>query len=96
VLFFGVNTPVPANVLVDITSVGDLKDRALAAHASQIAYNDIRAKARAADVARTANLDLPGVQACEAFVRIDVAGLASFFAACEQLERAVGGGAGET
>lgn len=89
VLFFGVNTPVLANVLVDVTAVRSAKDRALAAHASQLAYNDLRAKTRALDVARTVNVDLPAVEACEAFAHVGVAGLEAFYAAAAALESSV-------
>jgi hypothetical protein len=59
----------------------------MACYASQIAANDIRTKVRALDAARTVNVDLPGVSACEAFLRLDAGRTEELFALVERLER---------
>lgn len=87
VLWAGVNSPVPANVLVDITPALAQKDAAMACYASQIATNDIRTKVCALDASRTVNVDLPGVSACEAFLRLDAGRTDELFALVERLER---------
>ncbi|MBK9384767.1 MAG: PIG-L family deacetylase [Planctomycetes bacterium] len=87
VLWAGVNSPVPANVLVDITPALAQKDAAMACYASQIAYNDIRTKVRALDASRTVNVELPEVRACEAFLRLDARGTEELFSLVERLER---------
>ena len=46
VAFYEVSAPIRPNTLVDITSVADLKDSAIAAHASQIAVRDYASYAR--------------------------------------------------
>ncbi|MBL8901242.1 MAG: PIG-L family deacetylase [Planctomycetes bacterium] len=87
VLWAGVNSPVPANLLVDITTALAQKDAAMACYASQIATNDIRTKVRALDASRTVNVDLPEVRACEAFLRLDAGRSDELFALVERLER---------
>lgn len=87
VFFFGVNTPVPANVLIDITDVLATKERALAAYESQLAYVDLQSKVRAIDVSRTVNIELGEVVACEAFVWLEVSRVTEFFSVAEHLKR---------
>jgi LmbE family N-acetylglucosaminyl deacetylase len=87
ILWAGVNSPVPANVLIDISDVTERKDAAIACYTSQIAYNDVRSKVRALDKARTVNVDLPSVTACEAFLRLAAAETEALFALVSGLER---------
>jgi hypothetical protein len=81
-----VNTPVIANLLIDVTAVAAIKQRALGEYASQIAYNDFRSRVRGADAARAINIPQAEVSACEAFMRVGVGGLADFFARAEALQ----------
>ncbi len=66
VFFYGVNVPLAAGVLFDVTRSRGLKRAALECFASQSSF-DLAARADAADRARTINVDLPGVEAIEGF-----------------------------
>lgn len=81
VLFYGVNTPVPSGVLIDTTRTAERKYAALACYASQGGDAALGEKARAADRARTMNVDLPEVATAEGFLDLSSVGLAA------QLER---------
>lgn len=92
VLFAGVNSPVPANVLLDVTAVLPAKDAAMSCYETQIVYNDIRTKVRALDASRTVNVDLAGVLACEAFLRVAADEVEAVFVAAERLDALASGG----
>lgn len=77
VLLFGVNQPVPGAVMFDTSDLEPQKQHALAAYASQIAYNDFVAKIRARDHAATVNIEDPRVRSAEVFADLRPAQLAS-------------------
>ncbi len=66
-LLWGVNSPAPRDLLIDITPQIDIKTRALAAHRSQDAGGILSGKVAALDSAAAINVDLPDVRAVEAF-----------------------------
>ena len=66
-LLWGVNSPTPRDLLIDITSTREAKSRALAAHCSQNPGGSLSGKVEALDRAATINVDLPEVYAVEAF-----------------------------
>ncbi|MCC6406053.1 MAG: PIG-L family deacetylase [Planctomycetes bacterium] len=68
-LFYGVNVPLPAGVLVDVTAVRAKKRAALERFASQRAVLDFVPRAEAADRARALNCELADVEALEGFAR---------------------------
>ena len=70
VLLYEVNEPQPASFLLDITSVLDQKATALKKFESQRVYLDVAENTLAVNRARTSNVDLAGVEAVEAFVRV--------------------------
>ena len=70
VLLYGVNAPVPGGLLVDTTRWRERKRAALSAFASQ-GGETLARKAGAADLARTLDVDAPGVESVEAFLASD-------------------------
>jgi LmbE family N-acetylglucosaminyl deacetylase/GT2 family glycosyltransferase len=68
VLLYGVNTPVPASFLLDVTPSREIKRSALACFESQLDGVDLLAKVQACDLARTINIEDPAVTAVEGFV----------------------------
>ncbi|MBI4881599.1 MAG: PIG-L family deacetylase, partial [Planctomycetes bacterium] len=73
VFLYEVNEPQPAGFLLDVTPVLALKDQALCCFSSQRAYLDVAAKTLHANRARTVNVDLPEVEAAEAYLEIEPA-----------------------
>lgn len=67
VLLFGVNQVVCGGVMFDVTSYMDKKQHALAAFASQLAYNDFKAKILHRDHAATVNVEDATIQYAELF-----------------------------
>jgi LmbE family N-acetylglucosaminyl deacetylase/GT2 family glycosyltransferase len=70
VQLFGVNRQVPANVLLDTTSVAHAKESALACFDSQRARTDLVGKSAAFDRAYTMDVDDASVTRAEGFVRL--------------------------
>jgi len=85
VLLYEIGVPVPANVLVDITPVAELKFRALRSYASQLAANDFLAKSEGLNRYRTVNVDLPGVAFAEGYAAGRAGELRELCALAEQL-----------
>ncbi|MEZ5964835.1 MAG: PIG-L family deacetylase [Planctomycetota bacterium] len=67
VLLFGVNQVVCGGTMFDVSGLMDVKQHALAAFASQLEYNDWRAKILGRDHAATVNVEHPSVQHAELF-----------------------------
>jgi LmbE family N-acetylglucosaminyl deacetylase len=67
VLLFGVNQVVCGGSMFDVTGLMEVKQHALAAFASQLAYNDWRRKILGRDHAATVNVESPEVQHAELF-----------------------------
>lgn len=67
VLLYGVNQVVCGGTMFDVTGLMDVKQHALAAFASQLEYNDWRAKILGRDHAATVNVEDPAVQHAELF-----------------------------
>jgi hypothetical protein len=67
VLLFGVNQPVQGGAMFDVSSLMDRKQHALAAYASQLAYNDFQAKILHRDHSATVNVENPAIQYAEVF-----------------------------
>jgi LmbE family N-acetylglucosaminyl deacetylase len=89
--WFGVNSPVVANVLYDITETMPAKLEAAAKFRSQIAYNDLVGKVTAVNRAATVNIDLPEVLYVEAYTALPSDALGPVAAAVAALERAIEG-----
>lgn len=77
VLLFGVNQVVCGGTMFDVTGLMDVKQHALSAFASQLAYNDWRAKILGRDHAATVNVEDPAVQHAELFCDVRPADLAA-------------------
>jgi LmbE family N-acetylglucosaminyl deacetylase len=93
-LLFGVNQLPPAGTLFDTTEVQALKQRALAAYASQLVYIDLVALSEHRDRAATVNIDIPGVTYAELFADLAPAQLPRALQLCEPLQQLLlGGGA---
>lgn len=67
VLLFGVNQVVCGGTMFDVSGLMEVKQHALSAFASQLAYNDWRAKILGRDHAATVNVEDPTVQHAELF-----------------------------
>jgi LmbE family N-acetylglucosaminyl deacetylase len=67
VLLYGVNSPVPANELYDVSRYRARKDAAFAHYKSQLAVMDLVRASRAMDASRTINIPDRSVTDCEAF-----------------------------
>jgi GT2 family glycosyltransferase len=80
VLLYGVNTPVPGGALFDTTRWRARKQQALTAFESQ-GGSALARKGGAADVARTLDVDVPGVESVEAFAELDGCSLRAHVAA---------------
>jgi LmbE family N-acetylglucosaminyl deacetylase len=85
VLLYEIGVPVPANVLVDVTPVAELKYRALRSYASQLAANDFLPKTEGLNRYRTVNVDLPGVLFAEGYAAGRAGELAELGALAERL-----------
>src|SRR5436190_7535528 len=68
VAFYEVSAPIRPNTLVDISAVADLKDSAIAAHASQVALRDYVSYARGLNTYRAMTLPPPAKRAEAYFV----------------------------
>lgn len=71
-LLFGVNTTPPGGVLFDTTDVRDIKDEALAAFTSQLAYIDLAELSQCRDRAATVNIEDPAFRYAEQFADLRV------------------------
>ncbi len=71
VLAFEIGAPMPSNVLLEITPVMAQKEAAVATYHSQLLHQDLVAKVRALNRARTVNVDDAAIQYVEAFTRIE-------------------------
>ncbi|MBU0754124.1 MAG: PIG-L family deacetylase [Planctomycetes bacterium] len=89
-LLYEVNEVMVPGFLIDITSVAEKKDRALACFESQISLNDVRTKAMAGSKWRTANVDLLSVTHAEAFIETEAYHLRGLIARCRGLVRFIG------
>ena len=78
-----------SNVLLDITRQMDRKERATACYRSQLAHQDLLAKLRAQNRARTVNVDDPTIQFAEAYTVIEGASVPDYLAAVESVVRLV-------
>ncbi|MCC6673218.1 MAG: PIG-L family deacetylase [Planctomycetes bacterium] len=83
VLLFGVNQPVPGGAMFDVSGLMDRKQHALAAYASQLAYNDFQRKILHRDHSATVNVENPAVQYAEVFADLAPHELISV---CDQAE----------
>lgn len=86
-LAYEVGSFMPGNMLLDISHLFERKVAALRCHTSQLEHHDLVSKMTGLDVARTANVDVPGITHCEAYLRVDPARASEFLAASENLLR---------
>jgi LmbE family N-acetylglucosaminyl deacetylase len=86
-LLFGVNQVVVGGSMFDVTAYMERKQHALAAYASQLAYNDFAQKILHRDHAATVNVEDATVQYAELFADLCPAELASTLQLAEQLYR---------
>lgn len=84
-LAYEVGSFMPGNLLVDITHLFDRKVAALRCYASQLEHHDLVSKMSGLDVARSANVPIPEITKCEAYLRIDPDRAEEFLAASEEL-----------
>jgi LmbE family N-acetylglucosaminyl deacetylase len=89
VLLFGVNQVVCGGVMFDVTGLMDVKQHALSAFTSQLAYNDWRQKILGRDHAATVNVEDPSVQHAELFCDLRPAELAATRERVEPVYRAL-------
>ena len=75
----------PANLLIDVTPWGEQKDRALACYSSQLEHHDLLGKVRGVDIARSANVDDPAVNRCEAYIQIESDRIDEFCTAAQRV-----------
>ncbi len=84
-LAYEVGAPMPANAIVDITSVMIRKEEAVLAFASQLVQHDLVGKMRAIARARTVNVPDGQVRYAEAFLHLRPDAVQSYLAAQENL-----------
>jgi LmbE family N-acetylglucosaminyl deacetylase/GT2 family glycosyltransferase len=89
---YGVNAPVTATVLYDITPVFERKEAAVRCFASQMAYMDLVAKGTAVDHGRTVNVEDPAVKYAEGYAVLWSDELAAYERECLPLLARVQGG----
>ncbi|MCA9320105.1 MAG: PIG-L family deacetylase [Planctomycetes bacterium] len=77
----------PANLMIEITALGERKDAALRCYASQLEHHDLIAKVQGVDRARSANVDDVSVTRCEAYLRVLPGEVSTFLAESETLLR---------
>lgn len=87
VLLFGVNQVVCGGSMFDVTGLMEVKQHALAAFTSQLAYNDWRSKILGRDHAATVNVEDPAVQHAELFCDLRPSELAATAEAVEAVYR---------
>ncbi|HET6204993.1 MAG TPA: PIG-L deacetylase family protein [Planctomycetota bacterium] len=87
--WFGVNSPVVANVLYDVTETMPAKLEAAAKFRSQIAYNDLVGKVTAVNRAATVNVDLPEVLYVEPYTALPSGALEEVAGRIAALERSI-------
>ena len=90
VAFYEVSAPIRPNTLVDVSPVGDLKDSAIEAHASQTGLRDYVSYARGLNSYRAMTLP-PEVKRAEAYFVIALPQLRT--TALSQLQQTIGAGA---
>lgn len=94
-LLYEVNEAMVPSMLIDISRVIDLKDKALACFESQIGLNNVREKSVSGARWRTANVDLPQVTHAEAFIEVGRKNLRGLIArtkeAVEFISKGLGG-----
>ena len=71
VLCYEVGAMMPANLLIDVSSLMDRKEAALRAFPSQLLHQDLVAKCRANHEARTVNVGDPNIRYAEAYLRVE-------------------------
>lgn len=86
-LLFGVNQVVMGGTMFDVSDYMDRKQHALAAFASQLAYNDFARKILHRDHAATVNVEDPSIQYGELFADLRPADLAPMLASLEPIYR---------
>ena len=86
-LAYEVGSFMPGNMLLDITHLFDRKVEALRCYASQLEHHDLVTKMSGLDTARTANVPMPEITRCEAYLRIEPGRAEEFLAASEALLR---------
>jgi len=69
-MLYGVNAPVPANELYDVSRYRARKDAAIRRYASQLAPIDILRASRAMDASRTINIPDSTVTDCEGYTAV--------------------------
>ncbi len=77
-ILYEVGSLMPCNFLLNITDLGDQKDKALACYESQLVHHDITAKMRALDQARCANIPDSKVGRCEGYIEVTAASADDF------------------
>lgn len=86
-LLYGVNQVVVGGTMFDVSGYMERKQHALAAFASQLAYNDFRQKILHRDHAATVNVEDPAVQHAELFALLAPDRLAAVRERAERLYR---------
>ncbi|MEZ5979856.1 MAG: PIG-L family deacetylase [Planctomycetota bacterium] len=86
---YGVNTNPHASVLYDTSALWEVKERALRAFATQMAYQDLVEKCAAVDRSRTVNVPDPAVVRAEGFAAFESPRAAEYARVTEQLVRTV-------
>jgi N-acetylglucosamine malate deacetylase 1 len=86
-LLFGVNQVVMGGAMFDVTDYMERKQHALAAFASQLAYNDFALKILHRDHAATVNVEDPAIQYGELFADLSPSQLTPMLQAIEPLYR---------
>jgi LmbE family N-acetylglucosaminyl deacetylase len=87
VLLYGVNQVVLGGTMFDVTGLMELKQHAMSAYVSQLAYNDWRQKILGRDHAATVNVEDKAVQHAELFCDLRPADLAPTLALVEPVYR---------
>ncbi len=87
VLLFGVNQVVMGGTMFDVTEQAEVKQHALAAYESQLAYNDFAQKILHRDNAATVNVEDPAVRYAELFADLRPAELTAVRRAVERTYR---------
>lgn len=86
VLMCEIGAAMPANVLLDITPYMAKKEKAVACFASQLRHQDLIAKLRAQNRARTVNVDDRSIEYAEAYTVMEVEMLPTYL---ERVEKVV-------
>jgi LmbE family N-acetylglucosaminyl deacetylase len=91
VLACEIGAAMPANVLLDVTPYMQKKERAIACFESQLRHQDLIAKLRAQNRARTVNVDDRAIEYAEAYTVIEPDMLATYLERAEKMVTLVDG-----